>query len=186
MGSGTQDRRPRAAAFLRAVNVGGRTVTMERLRELLAGQGLGRIETVLASGNLLFDLPPEGAATVERRIESRLRKELGYEVATFVRTAAEIEAIAHREPFGGAAAGEVHGVYVAFLPAEPDGESRRAVESASTADDLLRVVGREVYWLCRTRFSDSPLSGPKLEKLLGQPATVRNLTTVRKVATRLA
>lgn len=180
--------RPRAAAFLRAINVGGHTVTMERLRRLFEEEGLAGVETVLASGNVLFDLPPGGLPGLEARLAARLRLALGYEVNTFVRTGDELTALARLQPFGPdgeTRAGPVHGVYVAFLTTAPTGATRRDLEAASTATDIFRVVGREVHWLCRARFSDSPWSGPKLEKRLGQPATVRGLNTVRRIVARL-
>jgi hypothetical protein len=44
------------------------------------------------------------------------------------------------------------------------------------------VHDRHVLWLVRGRFSNSSLSGPSLERTLGLPATIRNATTVRKIA----
>ena len=41
------------------------------------------------------------------------------------------------------------------------------------------------YWLSRSGIGESPLSGPTFERLLGMPATVRNITTVRKLAAKL-
>jgi hypothetical protein len=52
--------------------------------------------------------------------------------------------------------------------------------------DDLRVIGREVYWLCRTSFSRSEFSGAKIEKLLGAATTLRNITTVRRIAGKLS
>ena len=52
----------------------------------------------------------------------------------------------------------------------------------ATGTDEFHVHGREVYWLCRGRTSDSKFSGALLEKALGMPATFRNVTTVRKLA----
>ncbi len=46
---------PRYVAFLRAVNVGGRTVKMDLLRELFAQLQFKNIETFIASGNVIFD-----------------------------------------------------------------------------------------------------------------------------------
>jgi hypothetical protein len=52
--------------------------------------------------------------------------------------------------------------------------------------DDFRVIGREVYWLCRTSFSRSEFSGAKIEKLLGAATTLRNITTVRRIAGKLS
>ena len=48
--------------------------------------------------------------------------------------------------------------------------------------DELESRGREAFWMCRTRFSESKVSGAKMEKALAMAATFRNVTTVRKLA----
>lgn len=45
----------RLFAFLRAINVGGRTVKMERLRREFEVFGFPGVETFIASGNVVFD-----------------------------------------------------------------------------------------------------------------------------------
>src|SRR4029077_5658519 len=85
---------PCYAAFLRAVNVGGRIVKMEDLRRHLAAMGLANVETLIASGNVVFDAPAKSAEPLQARIEAGLKKSLGYEVKTFVRSSEEIAAVA--------------------------------------------------------------------------------------------
>jgi hypothetical protein len=46
------------------------------------------------------------------------------------------------------------------------------------------VKGREVYWLCRKKFSETKFSGAVLEKAIGMQATLRNVTTVTKIAAK--
>lgn len=45
----------RVVALLRGINVGGHTVTMERLRTLASGLGYANVRSYIASGNLFFD-----------------------------------------------------------------------------------------------------------------------------------
>ena len=88
-------------AFLRAINVGGHRVTMDELRGLFADLGFPEAETFLASGNVVLDVRPEGReepADLERRIEAGLEEALGYEVATFLRDADELRAVAAAVP----------------------------------------------------------------------------------------
>ena len=73
-------------AFLRAINVGGRTVKMDRLRGLFEHLGYADVETFIASGNVIFQSPAEDTRALEQQIEAHLAASLGYEVATFVRT----------------------------------------------------------------------------------------------------
>ena len=177
---------PRYAAFLRAVNVGGRVVKMDRLRKLFEDSGFTGVSTHIASGNVLFTAGRGRAATFETKIETALGSALGWEVATFLRTPAELAAVVAHVPFAPEDVGEAHGVYVGFLKEPPGAEKHDLVHGFRTPTDELAVNGREVYWLCRTRSSDSEFSGGKLEKALGLLATFRNLTTVRAVAARLS
>jgi uncharacterized protein (DUF1697 family) len=172
----------RHLAFLRAINVGGRVVTMDRLRALCEAAGLRGVETFIASGNVLFDAPARGAGTLESRLERALADGLGYEVATFVRSPAEVAAAAAHAPFGAGAPAAGHTMHVGFLKAEPGAEARRRVEALATDYDALCVHGRELYWLCRGRSSDSTITNARLERALGAPATFRSVTTVRKLA----
>jgi uncharacterized protein (DUF1697 family) len=48
--------------------------------------------------------------------------------------------------------------------------------------DDFTIHGREIYWLRRTQQSETNFSGATMERALGAPATVRNITTVRKLA----
>ena len=65
---------PRTFAFLRAINVGGHTVTMARLTGLFEELGLERVETFLASGNVVFDGAKSGETGLRKRIEGHLAK----------------------------------------------------------------------------------------------------------------
>ena len=168
-------------AFLKGINVGGHTVKMERLRVLIGELGYEEVVTYIASGNVIFSSHERNAGELERSIASHLESVLGYAVPTFIRSTAELESIAELRPFTGEEEGSL---YIAFLPDAPSKTEAGLIESASTETDRFRVVGRELYWYCRTRFSDSPFSGPKLEKLVGRTITVRNSTTIRKLADR--
>jgi len=84
---------PRLIAFLRAINVGGHTVTMEKLRREFEGLGLKDVETFIASGNVIFTARQADTVALEKKIEARLHKALGYEVATFVRSCEEVAAV---------------------------------------------------------------------------------------------
>jgi hypothetical protein len=59
------------------------------------------------------------------------------------------------------------------------------VLACRTADDAFHVKGREVYWLCRTGFSESTVDGAALGRAIGL-STNRNLNTVRRLLERFA
>jgi hypothetical protein len=69
-------------AFLRAVNVGRRTVPMSRLVEVFGALGYEGAWTHINSGNVVFEATA-GRAALERTIEEALESTFGFEVTTF-------------------------------------------------------------------------------------------------------
>jgi uncharacterized protein (DUF1697 family) len=175
----------RLIAFLRAINVGGHNVKMDRLRELFEALGLSNVETFIASGNIIFDSPAKNTRALEEEIEDHLREALGYEVATFIRSASELADIASYQPFSTSELDEEgYSLYIAFLPAPPDDEAQQRLLAFRTEIDDFQVHEREVYWLCRKKMSESAFSGALLEKTIRMPATMRNATTVKRLAAK--
>jgi len=176
---------PRYVALLRAINVGGHNVRMAHLRELFGSLGCTNVETFIASGNVIFDSETEDTETLERKIEDHLRGSLGYEVAAFVRTASELEKISQYRPFDPSDSdAESAFLYIAFLHAMPSAEAEQKLTTYRTEVDHFRVNGREIYWLCRKKVGESSFSGALLEKTMAMPATMRNATTVKRLAAK--
>lgn len=171
----------RYVALLRAINVGGHQVKMDRLRALFGEMGFERVETFIASGNVIFDAKGD-AAKLEARIETHLKEALGYEVASFLRTPKELAALAALHPFDDEEA--AHGLYVGFLKEPPSAEAREKLLALRSETADFDVRGREVWWLSRISMADSRISNGSLEKALRMAATFRNVTTVRKLAAK--
>lgn len=174
----------RYVALLRAINVGGHVVKMERLRALFQEMSFSDVETVIASGNVLFSSSARNVAALEEKVERHLASALGYGVTTFIRTPDEMQAVAEFDPFPGLV--EVgHTLSVAFLKRQPGARVAERLHGMRTDYDDLLVHGRELYWLARGRMSDSKVWRTPMEKVLDGPATSRNVTTVRKLAAKL-
>lgn len=173
-------------AFLRAVNVGGRTVRMEALRAWFVELGLERVETHIASGNVLFETRSRDLAALERRIEARLLAELGFEVRSFVRRADELAAIVAHPAFAPESIAGAQALNVAFTGVAPDAAARQAVLALRSEIDEFHVHGREVWWLCRRRQSESSVSNATLEKALNQRATVRGMRTLQQLLEKVS
>lgn len=176
---------PKYVAFLRAINVGGHVVKMDYLRELFTGVGLAKVETFIASGNVIFDSKARNGAVLEKKIEGHLEQSLGYAVTTFLRTTAELAAVANYNPFTDtevSAAGNT--LFVAFVRSGPSVEVKKKLLSLASKVDDFHINDREVYWLYRRSAGESKFYGPLLEKSLGMQATVRNMTTVRKIVAK--
>jgi len=175
---------PRLIAFLRAINVGGHVVPMAKLKQELEALGLKDVETFIASGNVIFTTRATDRAALTKRIEARLRDALGFEVATFLRTDAEVASIAACRPFPPAEIANAAAFWVGFLDRPLDASGARGLMAFKTEIDDFHTSGREVYWLCRKKQSESRFTNVSMERALKIRATFRGMNTVVRLAAR--
>ena len=174
----------RTFAFLRAINVGGHTVTMARLKELFEELGLRKVETFIASGNVVFDAGTAGEGPLRKQIENHLHKALGYEVVTFLRSERELEDLVKGCPFKEGDVAGAKALNIALLNAPMTAESEARLQSLHTEVDAFVARGREVWWLCQVRQSESKFSNAVFEKALGLKATFRGFNTLERLAAK--
>ena len=157
---------------------------MADLRAIFEALRFANVETFIASGNVIFDARGADAAGLESLIEERLQKKLGYAVSTFLRTPAELQA-AIVTPNAALDEG-AYALWVGFVKTAPAPDAKARLLALASEADAFHFVGREVYWQRTVKVSESKLTGARLERALGGPSTFRNITTVRKLAAKLA
>ena len=168
-------------AFLRAINVGGHTVTMARLRALVEALGFASVESFIASGNLRFSAP-RPAPILEQELAVHLEQQLGYPVPVFIRAPGFLRALPTRLP--GESTDRGISTYVGFLATRPASAAQRRLAALDSTIDTFSTRGREVYWLSRKTIGQSKVTGRQLELALGQPTTFRSLSSLgRLIAT---
>lgn len=173
----------RYVAFLRGINLGKRRVKMDELRKLFVAQKFADVSTFIASGNVLFSSRNADARKLEAQIEAALEAGLGYPVDTFVRTRAEVGAVAALRVFAEEEDHPAHTTYVGFFRVALPAAQARGLLACATDVDALHVEGREYYWLCRIKSNESTVwTSPQMRALKLPTATMRNLTTIRKLA----
>ena len=170
-------------AFLRAINTGTRRLSNEQLLAPFEAMGFGDVAAYQAAGNVTFR---SDAEVDERPIESALATAYGFETPAFVRSTAELAAIVAAEPFTPEAVAATAGkVQVAFLRVAPSDEQRHAVAELVPAEDQVRLIGREWYWLPVEGISASKLPVGQIEGVLGE-MTIRTLGTVQRISAKFA
>jgi uncharacterized protein (DUF1697 family) len=180
----TGGQRPiRYVTFLRAINVAGHaTVKMEALRAVFVSAGCKGVESVIQSGNVVFESTDRDATAVSKRIRRRLRDLLGGEPVFVIRTIPELERMASQSPFKDSRASADPKLYVAFLERQP---GRTPVFPLISSQEALEAIGmrdRDVFVVSR-RKKNGFFGFPNnfVEKELGVTATTRNWSTVTKI-----
>jgi len=175
----------RYVAFLRGMNLGGRRIKNDALRSQFDELGFGDVATFRASGNVIFDSDDgDGEVALTERIEAGLAKALGYEVPVFLRSAAEVAAIAAQQPFEETLVEASKGkLQVSLMLKKPAAKARKAVLALSTDEDRLAMEGRELYWLPSGGTIDSDLDLKAIAAVLG-PVTMRTKGTIDQIAAK--
>ena len=162
-------------AFLRAINIGGRRIKGPELCAPFTEMGFENAASFRASGNVVFEAPRKPS---EARLESGLESALGYEVAVFLRSPAEMEELAAAEPFESGAR-----FHVMFLKRLPSPAKQREALAHSTEDDKLAFGRRELFWRPRGRMLESEIDLKAVAKLIGLN-TMRTNGTVAQMAAK--
>jgi uncharacterized protein (DUF1697 family) len=158
-------------ALLRAVNVGGTgKLPMTDLKALCIDAGFDRIETYIASGNVVFESKGR-AAQVQSELESRLRNYAQKPIRVFVRTPAQLREILRGNPFPKA---ESRLTYVFFLDSKPAPDATSNV--LRRANEELCAGKREIYVHYPSGMGQSRLVIPAAKH-----ATARNMNTIAKL-----
>jgi uncharacterized protein (DUF1697 family) len=167
------------------MNVGGNhRVSNDELRTRFEEMGFVEVSPFRASGNVAFTAGSESPSGISARIEDELAASLGYQVATFLRSASEVRAIAGSEPFPAleieAAGGKLQ---VSLLSEEPSAQARTDVLAMASDSDRLAFRGRELYWLPSGGILESALDLKVLDTVLGK-STRRTKATIEQIAAR--
>ncbi len=174
----------RYVAFLRGMNLGNRRLKNEELRGEFEALGFAEVATFRASGNVIFETKRASEAALTKKIETGLGKGLGYEVPVFLRSAAEVAAIAARQPFAAKLINASKGkLQVSLLSEKPAAANRKAALALASAEDLLAIEGRELYWLPSGGISDSDLDLKAIDRVLGK-GTTRTMGTIEQIAVK--
>lgn len=176
----------RYVAFLRAINVGGRFIKMAALAEHFRALGHADVSTYINSGNVIFDARARRADTLAAALEAGLQPRLGFVSEAFVRTPAEVQAVASAAAARHADVGPEGEVNVFLLRDALTPAQRAAVLALRSEVDDFEPLERELLWLCRTRQSASKFSNAALERALKCRSTARRSGTLQGLAALLA
>jgi uncharacterized protein (DUF1697 family) len=175
---------PRHVAFLRAINIGGRRASSKQLITALEGAGLENVTAFRASGNLIFDAARASASALTKRVDDALTGALGFEVRSFLRTGAQVRAIAAFEPFTPKVLAASKGkLQVALLETPLPKGAREEVLALATDADPLAVSGRELYWLPSGPTMQTDLDLRLLDTLVGEN-TRRTKGMIQEIAAK--
>lgn len=167
--------------LLRGVNVGGHgKLPMADLRALLKQLGLGNVATYIQSGNAVFTgiIDADG---MEGLLQDEIETHFGFRPQVTILSSESFFRIRADFPFPDAAPKTGH---VWFLATPPAPDAAEKLHPLASTSEHFALTERALYLHAPDGIGRSKFAAGA-EKLLGTPATARNLNTVEKLAEML-
>jgi uncharacterized protein (DUF1697 family) len=170
-------------ALLRAINVGGNSkIAMADLQAMLADLGYANPQTLLQTGNLVFQAKESSSEKLEAKLERAAAERLGLQTDLFVRTADEWQQAIAANPFPKEAASDPSHLLIMPLKKAPTKQAVKDLQTAIHGRETVAAVGRELYIIYPDGIGRSKLTNKLIETRLDARGTGRNWNTALKLA----
>ncbi|RVU03594.1 DUF1697 domain-containing protein [Novosphingobium umbonatum] len=175
----------RYIAFFSSINVGSNRLTMADLRYAFEREEFENVETVVASGNVLFDYDDRPSDGLEELLGHMMADRFDMDSFAAVRNAAEVRQAIEGNPFS--ATGEENQVHTHFLSQQPapDRFDDLFAAYAGRGPERLAAGPRSLYVDYVNGVGASRLTGPFIERRLGCRGTARNMRSLRRILEKM-
>jgi uncharacterized protein (DUF1697 family) len=169
-------------ALFRAINVGGNNILpMKELVALLERLGCTDVMTYIQSGNAVFSSAEEDRDKLAEAISAAIQESHGFQPKVLLLRASEFKEALANCPFE-TTDGKL--LYLYFLASQPESPDLTGLASLKSDTEAFKL-GDNVFYLYAPDGMGRSKLAEKVERLLGVPATARNLNTVNKLITMI-
>jgi uncharacterized protein (DUF1697 family) len=163
-------------ALLRGIGPTNPNMHGSKLKSVLEDLGFSNVQTVISSGNVLFESDSTDTAAMEKRIEQAWPTKLGFNSATIVRSQKQLQTLSAHDPYKGLSHSRESYLLVTFFKHLPSGLNDNFY------DEL------DVHALCSiidTTTAKTPDFMSKLERQFGKDITSRTWNTVQRILKKM-
>jgi uncharacterized protein (DUF1697 family) len=175
----------RYCAFFASINVGGNRLTMADLRYAFEREELENVETVVASGNVLFEYDDRPTAGLEDLLAHMMLERFDLKTFAAVRNASEVRSSVEDNPFTGI--GQDHQVHTLFLEREPERAAfdKMVADHATRGPEKMALGPRALYVDYVEGVGESKLTNAFIERRLGCRGTARNVRSLARILAKM-
>ena len=151
---------------------------MAELKRAFESASFRDVKTLLSSGNVLFDARAQSEAALERKAEAAMRKALGQEFLTIVRSVDDLRDLLASDPYRGARLPPDAKRVITFLREPPAHVADLPIERDGAR--VLRLEGNHLF-SAYVLSDKGPVFMALIEKAVGKEQTTRTWQTVEKM-----
>lgn len=169
-------------AFLRGIGPGNPNMHNDKLCAVFEEIGFTNVQSVIASGNIIFESNKTDILKMETEIELIVLSRLGFKTTAIVRSDVQLQKLIVANPFGDRVHGPTSYLLVTFtkkptklnfeLPHQPPGKTYQ----------LLQTIDGTLFTVTDNTLTKTPDLMTWLEKELGKEISSRTWNTILKIS----
>jgi uncharacterized protein (DUF1697 family) len=172
-------------ALLRGIAPLNPNMKNEKLRGVFESLGFQNVQTVISSGNVLFETDSKNVQALEATIEKALPAQLGFKSTTIIRSRKQIQALVDKNPFEGFADAKASYLNVTFLKTPPDTKLTFPYRPDNKPYELLGLYDGAICSVIDLTTTTTPDLMTWFEKQFGKGITTRTWKTVGRILKKL-
>jgi len=175
----------RCVALLRGIGPGNPNMRNDKLRAVVERVGGRNVQSVISSGNVLFDTDSRGTRALEQRLEAAWPEQLGFTSTTIIRTKPQLLRLVEENPFGDREDSPSARLNVTFLQRGPKKGHTPPPTPEGRGYEVVAVTDGAVCTAVDLSGSTTPDVMRWLESVYGTAITTRTWKTVHRIAAKL-
>lgn len=171
-------------ALLRGIMPANPNMRNEKLRGVFEKLGFENVQTVISSGNVLFESPSKDEKTLESMIEEALPQQLGFYSTTIIRSHKDLHRLISKDPFKGIQDAPSSRLSVTFLKRNPTTQLKFPYRVKDRGYTVLGIHDRAIFSFIDLTGATTPDLMLWIEKQFGKEITTRTWKTVGRILNR--
>jgi uncharacterized protein (DUF1697 family) len=172
-------------ALLRGIGPLNPNMRNDKLRKVFEELGFQNVQTVISSGNVLFESPSRNVKAIEASVEKALPKRLGFTSTTIIRSQDELHSLVKKNPFKGIADTPKSRLNVTFLKNITRTKLKLPYHAEDKTYKLLGIYERTICSVIDLSGAKTPDLMVWLEKQFGKEITTRTWKTVHRILSKM-
>lgn len=171
----------RYVALLRGIAPTNPNMRNEKLRSVFEKLGFANVQTVISSGNVVFESPSNAVKGFEETIEKALPEELGFTSTTIIRSLEQLQQLVGMNPFKGMEHSQKSSLNVTFLKHKPQIDIKFPYKVDNRDYTLIGEYDGAICSIMDLTSSKTPDLMVWLERKFGKEITTRTWKTVERI-----
>lgn len=172
-------------ALLRGITPSNPNMRNEKLRSVFEDIGFQNVQSVISSGNILFETKSKNLAEIEVTIEKTLLKQLDLTSTAIVYSKDDLQSLINEKPFENQKDTPHCRLNVTFLKNKPNTVVEFPYQSENKGFTVLGIYNRAIFSIVDLSKGKTPDLMRLMEKEFGKDLTTRTWKTVGRIMKRL-